>query len=142
MDFVKSHLEKMKLWPVEHLNFFSRSVLIQCSSGKKVSQKCSTGQSFIFLSDFLQNLYFNYFNKYLLWFLFQLANWKKINFFGPMRGLFSFSTARTEKNWCKKFVKKLVKTLMNSLKKWLALNSPIMSIDSESSIASELTALL
>ena len=37
MGFVKSHLEKMKLRPVE-----------QWWSGKKVSQKCSTGQSFIF----------------------------------------------------------------------------------------------
>ena len=36
------------------------------------------------------------FNGYLLWFLFQLANWE-INLFGPIRNLFSFS-AQTEKN--------------------------------------------
>ena len=46
MDFERSHLEKIKLWPVEHfwLTFFPDLHW----SGKKVSQKCSTGQSIIF----------------------------------------------------------------------------------------------
>ena len=46
---------KKSLWKNETLSswtllahFFSRSAQIQCWSGKKVSQKCSTGQSFIF----------------------------------------------------------------------------------------------
>ena len=62
MDFVKSHLEKMKLWPVEHflLTFFQISTDLHWP-GKKVSQKCSTGQSFIFSQWLLQNPYFNLF---------------------------------------------------------------------------------
>ena len=40
----------------------------------------------------------NSFNKFLLWFLFQLPNWEKKNCFGPIRNLFSFSTALTQKN--------------------------------------------
>ena len=46
MDFVRSHLGKMHLWPVEHYfpPFFSRSALIW----KKRGKKCSTGQRFIF----------------------------------------------------------------------------------------------
>ena len=41
MDFIRRTSKKMNLWPVEHLfpPFFSRSVLIQCWSGKKRGKK-------------------------------------------------------------------------------------------------------
>ena len=63
MDSVKSHLEKMTLWPVEHfwLTFFPDQHWICANLEKKVSQKCSTAlvRVSFFRSDFLQNPYFN-----------------------------------------------------------------------------------
>ena len=58
----------MKLWPVEH--FFSRSVLNQHWSGKKVSQKCSTGQSFIFPKWlFTKSIFYQLQAKMKVWFI-------------------------------------------------------------------------
>ena len=60
----------------------------------------------------------NIFNEDILWFIFQLANWKtKTTYFGPIRNFVSFST--TYSTW-KKFVEKNSETnwwthLMNSL---------------------------
>ena len=45
-----------------------------------------------------------FFNEYSLWFHFWLANWEKA-WFGPITGLFSISTAQTEKKTMKKLVK-------------------------------------
>ena len=52
MDFVKSHLEKMKLWPVEH--FWLTSYL-----EKKWAKSFQLVRVSFFLSDFLQKPYFS-----------------------------------------------------------------------------------
>ena len=41
---------------------------------------------------------YRFFNEYLLWLIFQLANWEKKLCFGPTWSLFSFSTTQTEQN--------------------------------------------
>ena len=67
----------------------------------------------------------NFSNEYLLWFLFQVANWEKKPWFGPIRSffsffdfiwsLFSFSTAQTEKtSWKKNRETNWWKHVMNS----------------------------
>ena len=60
--FCKCHLEKMKIWSVEHfwLTFFPD----QHRSGKKVSKSVQLVRVSFFRSDFLQNLYFKH---RLLW---------------------------------------------------------------------------
>ena len=52
----------------------------------------------------IQNLKFFY--KYLLWFLFQVANWEK-TCFGLIRSLFSFSTDQIEKKLWEKKMKRI-----------------------------------
>ena len=49
----------------------------------------------------------NFLYKYLSWLLLQLAKWEEKNCFGTVRSLFSFSTAQTETNLWKNFVKQI-----------------------------------
>ena len=65
MDFVRSHLEKMKLWPVEHswLTFFSRSALICTDLEKKWAKSVQLVRVSFFRSYFLQNPYFSFHDK-------------------------------------------------------------------------------
>ena len=50
----------------------------------------------------------NFFNQYLSWYLFQLADWEKDKQFWTNRKfVFSFSTVQTEKNSLKKFLKQI-----------------------------------
>ena len=60
MDFVKSHLEKMKLWPVEHfwLTFFPDQHWICADLEKKWAKSVQLVRVSFFRSDFLQNPYF------------------------------------------------------------------------------------
>ena len=61
MNFVKSQLKKMKLWPVVHfwLTFFPD----QCRSGKKWAKSVQLVRVSFLRSDFLQNPYFTGFTK-------------------------------------------------------------------------------
>ena len=60
MDFVKSHLEKMKLWPVEHfwLTFFPDQHWSGADLEKKWAKSVQLVRVSFFRSDFLQNPYF------------------------------------------------------------------------------------
>ena len=51
-----------------------------------------------------------FFDKYLLWFLFQMTNWEKKDSLGRIRSVFSFSNAQTDKICWKNKWTKLVKT--------------------------------
>ena len=61
MDFLKSHLENMKLWPVEHFwhTFFPDQHWICADLEKKWAKSVQLVRVSFFGSDFLQNPYFN-----------------------------------------------------------------------------------
>ena len=61
MDFVKSHFEKMKLWPVEHfwLTFFPDQHWSAADLEKKWAKSVQLVRVSFFRSDFLQNPYFS-----------------------------------------------------------------------------------
>ena len=80
-------------------------------------------------SDSFTNIKFRiyeFLNEYLLWFLFQLANWKKKICFGLIRSLFSFSTN-------KKFVEKKIRET-NWWKIWWIRFKSIIQLQGENGI--------